>query len=77
MLSPRSILAKLMLLAVALSWAAQARAVPGYYTGGVGSTTACSTCHTVNSVNTCNGCHGAETGTGFLQTRLERASPSR
>ena len=57
MLSPRSILAKLMLLAVALSWAAQARAVPGYYTGGVGSTTACSTCHTVNSVNTCNGCH--------------------
>ena len=45
MLSPRSILAKLMLLAVALSWAAQVRALPNYYSDGVGSTQACTACH--------------------------------
>jgi hypothetical protein len=56
MLSPRSILAKPMFLAVALSWAAQARALPNYYSNGVGSTQACTACHSP-TVSTCNGCH--------------------
>jgi hypothetical protein len=56
MLSPRSILAKLMLLAVALSWAAQVRALPNYYSDGVGSTQACTACHSP-TVTSCNGCH--------------------
>ena len=56
MLSPRSILAKLMFLAVALSWAAQAWPFEGYYSGGIGTTTACTACHSP-TVNTCAGCH--------------------
>lgn len=59
MRGPRSILPKLMCLA-ALSWAAEARAFPSYYTDGAPpSTTACTACHTaaVAPLNTCNGCH--------------------
>jgi uncharacterized protein (TIGR03382 family) len=58
MLSPRSFLAKLTFLAAALSWTPQAWAVPGYYTNGVGGTTACTACHVHTPVvATCNGCH--------------------
>jgi hypothetical protein len=56
MLSPRSILAKLMFLAAALSWTPQTRAFPGYYSSGAGTTQACTACHSP-TVTTCNGCH--------------------
>jgi hypothetical protein len=56
MLNPRSILAKVTFLAAALSWTPQTRALPNYYSAGVGTTTACTACHSP-TVNTCNGCH--------------------
>ncbi len=72
MRGPRSILAKLTVLAATLSWAPQVRAIPSYYSSGVGGTTACTACHTaaVAPLPTCNGCHAHGTHAGSAKSSI-------